>query len=506
MNQEVLEEILGCPTLPSLPEVAVRVIELTENADVRMDDLSRTIQNDQGLAAKVLRTVNSSFYGLRRKCSTINQALVLLGMASVKTLALGFSLVSSLSKDKDDGFDYVAYWRLGIYSAVGAKIIAGEVGRSKIEDEAFLGGLLQDIGVMAMHKALGARYGEVLARTGGDHRRLVKCEIDEFEVQHPDIGAMLAKRWKLPDELVMPVRYHERPTAAPLEWADVVRCVHLGNLAHDVVTCEDTVAAVRQFHKRAGEWYDLTPSACDDILTRVAGSAKEIAAIFRLDTGPAADAEEILATAAARMVEMARVESRDPSSSSTDLAGEGMAKLTVDGDRVEPLTGALRRPAFEAALAAWFSPGDRQPESLSLLLVCVDGLEALVKMHGVEAGDEAMLGTVALLRKHFDPMGAVVGRFAADTFAVAASGQTQIAVLRAAGEFRADLARSSAQWRVTPDAPPLPVTVSVGTAAAAPGSAGFDRPQQLLAAAMRAVQASRAGGGNAVRAFVAKAA
>ncbi len=71
MNHELLEEILSCPSLPSLPAVAVRVIEMTQNPNVKLDELASVIQNDQGLSAKILRTVNSSFYGLRQRCSTI---------------------------------------------------------------------------------------------------------------------------------------------------------------------------------------------------------------------------------------------------------------------------------------------------------------------------------------------------------------------------------------------------------------------------------------------------
>src|SRR3982751_5373593 len=127
MNQDMLERILRCPNLPTLPTVAVRVLELTQNVNVSMDDLTATIQNDQGLAAKVLKTVNSSFYGLRRPCASISQAVVLLGLSAVKALALGFSLVSAVG-EADDEFDHVAYWRRGLYTAVAARAIAKQAG------------------------------------------------------------------------------------------------------------------------------------------------------------------------------------------------------------------------------------------------------------------------------------------------------------------------------------------------------------------------------------------
>jgi HD-like signal output (HDOD) protein len=272
MNEELLEQILSCPALPSLPAVAVRVVELTQRPDASLDDLAATIQNDQALAAKVLKTVNSSFYGLRMRCSTINQALVMLGMSTVKSLALGFSLVSSVPNDTGDEFDLTAYWRRGLYTAVAARCIADAAGKV-YADEAFLGGLLQDIGMMAMHQALGERYDK-LAAAAGPHRRLAKAELAELDVQHADIGAMLTERWKFPPELVLPVKYHERPTAAPAEHADIVRCVGLGNMAHDVLTDADPGPALRRFQIHAQLWFGMGPDESEALLTRIAAGAR----------------------------------------------------------------------------------------------------------------------------------------------------------------------------------------------------------------------------------------
>ena len=109
MRKDVLEEILSCPSLPSLPAVAVRVIELTSDPNVRLSDLGEMIETDQGLTTKILRTVNSSYYGLRQKCANIQKALVMLGLNPVKSLALSFSLVSAVQDGESEGeFDFVS--------------------------------------------------------------------------------------------------------------------------------------------------------------------------------------------------------------------------------------------------------------------------------------------------------------------------------------------------------------------------------------------------------------
>jgi two-component system, cell cycle response regulator len=529
MNPDVLEEILSCPSLPTLPAVALRVIELTSDPDISLELLSETIQSDQGLAAKILRTANSSFYAPRQKITTINQALVMLGLSAVKSLALGFSLVDTINDPHDAAFDYVAYWRRGLYTAVGAKLIARAAGKH-FEDEAFLGGLLQDIGVVAMHKALGGPYDAINARTEGRHSRLARLELAELETQHADIGAMLGKRWKLPDELVWPIKYHERPTAAPVECTDLVRCVHLGNTAHDVLTDADPGQAHRRFVRKAEEWMGLGSEQAADLLKEIAAAAEEVSGLFRLDTGKAADAESILRRAQDRLVELAHEQER------LSPYGAAIDELLMDSHRVDPITGAMARAAFDSAIRELFHESLQTGAPVAVVLVVLDGFDRLVEKHGVAAGDEALICTAALLRSHLDALGAVVSRWADSAFAVAVPATGQVGAVKLCAAFREDVKRASKRWR-TPAAPassrclpatverarahgewggrrrtadpgqgdgkPLPVTVSVGAAALDATTAGlYTRVEQLVAAAARAVEASRHAGGDCIRAFV----
>ena len=201
MDTQLLDDILSCPTLPTLPSVAIRVLELTADPDVEMEQLAREIQYDQGIAAKILRTVNSSFFGLRRRCSSIEHALVMLGLGPVKSLVLGFSLVSTISGEEGDEFDYQAYWKRGLTSAIAGKYLAVQVENKTIIDEVFLAALFQDIGMIAMHRTLGEKYLEVVRETEGVHSKLAKLELDTFEIQHSTVGASLCEKWKMPYEI-----------------------------------------------------------------------------------------------------------------------------------------------------------------------------------------------------------------------------------------------------------------------------------------------------------------
>src|SRR3982750_278433 len=111
MNDQLLAKLKNVSLLPSLPAIAIKVLDLTRQPNVGVADVAKVISNDAALSAKVLRTVNSSFYALPTRVSTINHAASLLGLQSIKTLALGFSLVSSFNSDKSKAFDYNRFWR-----------------------------------------------------------------------------------------------------------------------------------------------------------------------------------------------------------------------------------------------------------------------------------------------------------------------------------------------------------------------------------------------------------
>jgi diguanylate cyclase (GGDEF)-like protein len=472
MNRDTLDKILRCPELPSLPAAAVRVIELTSDPNVSLDELGSVIQNDQGLAAKVLRTVNSSFYGLRQRCATIQKALVMLGLGPVKSLALGFSLVSSIGQKRDEDFDYVAYWRRGLFSAVASKFVA-ESAMSKIGDEAFLGGLLQDVGVMAMYKALGADYAAALKATEGDHRRLVRIELERFELQHPDVGALLAQRWKLPEQLVMPVKYHERPTAAPIEGEEIVQCVAVGNLVHDVLTDADPAPAMRRLYERCDQWFGLTGERVDALVRRSAEATRQMSSLFRLDTGAFADADEVLQRARAQADRLVQTPA-------APQAGR-VESLLIDSARTDPMTGAVSRAAFPEAVRLAVTAAHTASTHIGLLMVRADGLRELVD-RGDATGDDAALALATLLAEGVGLE--AVCRLGPDLFAVIIAGADDPAVQSASARVRQ-------RWNsVRPAGHEL--ALSVGAGSRPPGASVASTAQTLIDAASRSLTAARA--------------
>ncbi len=479
MKNGLIEEVLACPALPSLPAVALRVIDLTSDPNVKMHELAETITNDQGLAAKILKTVNSSYYALRTPCGSIQKALVMLGLSPVKTLALGFSLVSSMDSRGDSGFDYVAYWRRGLYTGVAAKAFA-EVVRSPISEEAFLAGLLQDIGQMAMYRALQGRYLKVMAKADGDHRKLAKAELEELDTQHAEVGAMLAQRWKLPADLTMAVRYHERPTAAPPETAMIVKFVALGQCVHDALTDRDPREAMRRTYERAQQWLELGPTPVDELVKRVAEQVKEVSRLFKLDTGVAADAEEILKIAEERR---AVLEGGVPLSPD----GDGLTRLVARDADVDPLTGVLSRQGFDSTVRHAFQAGFKSGSWTSIVQCIIDSYGKALPGDRLELADEGLLSVSGALTKQFEPRGGVVCRLSKDLFAVVITGADQGALLSMVAAFRGSTQAGAMRDRG--------LLVSVSSASAGPGTV-MSSPTELVIAATKALQSERKSAGQ----------
>ncbi|MDB5297048.1 MAG: hypothetical protein JWO31_3031, partial [Phycisphaerales bacterium] len=128
MSEPLVERIKRCPNLPSMPAIAIQVLDLAQRPDADIAEIARTISKDPALAGKILRTVNSSFYARSQPVGTISHALVILGLQAVKTLVLGFSLVTNLAKAtaKPNGFQHLGYWKRSIYAATAARTIAAK--------------------------------------------------------------------------------------------------------------------------------------------------------------------------------------------------------------------------------------------------------------------------------------------------------------------------------------------------------------------------------------------
>ena len=480
MNQELLKQVLKSPRLPSLPTIALKVIELAQDPEAEFRDIADVVQHDPALSGKILRTVNSAFYGQERTIGTISRALQVLGLNSVKTLALGFSLVGNLKGADDKGFDHVGYWRRSLYTATAARTLSRSAGLVQ-QEEAFLGGLLQDLGMVALSQALGTQYGAVLQAAGPRHASLRDYEAAALGVDHAEVGAALAESWGLPPLLVGPIRHHESPGDADDELQGIVRSVALGNRVAEIfLNDRGDGAALDAYHTQAEEWFGLTRAEADTQLRQIHEETEEMGRLFNLPTGNLGNPDEILARANEALMQIT-------------LQSQQENRQLITEVTTDALTGASNRRAFDQFVVDQFEKAT-SGKPISALFIDIDHFKRFNDTYGHAMGDRVLIVFTQTLRRAVAPRGTVF-RYGGEEFAVVCP-ETDATMAAQIAEA-ARLAIEHDACVLANDGQELKITCSIGVATHT--GATFDSVARLLKAADQGVYAAKAAGRNCVR-------
>jgi len=500
MTGPSIESVLDCPTLPSLPRVAIEVLTLSREPEISLERIAEAIEHDQALTGRILRTVNSSFHGLSEPCPTLSRAVAYLGLNSVKSIVLGFSLVDC-GKHSAGGFDYIDYWRRSVYSAAAARTLA-EYSRGCDPEEAFIVSLLQDIGMIALLHSQGEAYVQVVADDAeGRHELLAEAEQAAYGFDHAAVGAALGANWGLPEGFTETIRRHHAPEEIDASLRTLARTVALANLAVRVLTEPDPAERLGEFQERARAWFQIPQTDAERLIERFAEGASELSSLLRVNTGDPPDIANILTQANTQLLEhqiALQEETRQLKEDAEALSRQAM---------VDPLTGAFNRKYFDEQLKARFQSVAETEGCLALAFVDVDKFKAINDSHGHQAGDAVLKEVAARLRRVVAEEGEVC-RYGGEEFAVILPGAGRRAAARLAERLRLEVEASPCEL-IGQDAPDarLDVTVSIGVAALGPDSAGvFTTATRLFTAADKAMYAAKAGGRNCVRIFNPRAA
>ncbi|MGD9016860.1 MAG: HDOD domain-containing protein [Desulfobacterales bacterium] len=217
--------------LPTLPAIAAQLIEAVQKDEPDIGVISAIIANDPPLSIEVLKFVNSPYFGFRRKISSVHHAAQMLGINTVKNLAISFALIKTFSR-QSNGFDYSDFWKDSLVAAVSCKLIAQAVQPEFAEDAFFLG-LLHNIGILVLVEYLPSEYEPVIQEVKEEKTHLSAVENQILGFDHMQIGSYLVKKWGLPDIMVHAIRFHHHPDqqdgdSEPLETATHI--LHLSTL------------------------------------------------------------------------------------------------------------------------------------------------------------------------------------------------------------------------------------------------------------------------------------
>ena len=223
-----LEKIrLFVDKMPSLSTTVSKVLEICSRPDTVPNDLNRVIALDPVLAGQVLKLINSAYYSLMNKVTSLTRAIIMLGLNTVKNLALSTAIIRSVSQAKKSrALPIRAFWAHSIAVGVMAKLLAAGRGLSLAErEEYFVAGLLHDLGKIP----IGDEYTEVLARVETAQEPLVTVEQQVLGLDHEEVGTMIATKWKLNAVLTDAICHHHAPELAAAAHRDLVATVALAD-------------------------------------------------------------------------------------------------------------------------------------------------------------------------------------------------------------------------------------------------------------------------------------
>ncbi len=475
LPNNLLRMLHSCRTLPSVPAVAIQVLDLSQDPDVGTAQVAKVIVRDPALTAKVLKVANSAWCGVRREVTTLDQAVSLLGLNGTMSLALSFSLVRGLRKTEGVKFDHQVYWRRSVISAT-ATLSVGIRIKAADQHELFLAGLLQDIGMLVLNEAMPA-YGELVASANGDHCLLVEIERRELQADHAQVGGWLLSKWGLPGRFIEAINSsHERGSITK----PLAKSVAIGGRIADIWINPDTKAATTAAADAVKGLLDISHSQFDQILAKAATDLPEVTENLDIAVGDEVFINGLLDQAREAIAEL------------NLRALQEARNFAVQAQR-DALTSLYNRSYLDQILGEQFNKSRNLAQPLTVIFIDIDKFKDINDTYGHHGGDAVLVSVSETIRSATRECDTIV-RFGGDEFIVLLSNTGEDL-----GAEIAERIRSAVDKRLhhAGEGTQIQVTVSVGWATMSPGL-NVMSARELLESADRSLYAAKTAGRNRV--------
>lgn len=228
-------------SLPTLPMVVTKILNLVEDPKSTGQQVAEAVGMDQAMVAAVLKIVNSPFYGLNRRISSVNHAILLLGFRTIRNMALSATLLTTFGNASSNRkFDRALFWRHSIGCACTARLLGKRL-RLVDPEEAFLAGLIHDMGRIVFDHYFATEFARVLERTQAGEP-LLPVEREVFGVDHATVGRLVAQKWNFPPGVAEAIGAHHEPSRAE-KAGSLAAVVHVADeLSHRAFSGDETPA------------------------------------------------------------------------------------------------------------------------------------------------------------------------------------------------------------------------------------------------------------------------
>ena len=219
--------------IPSLPEIITKSIEIMQDENASVGDLSKVISNDIGLTARVLKLVNSAYYGFPKQISTIQQSISILGFTTIKGVILSASIYKMFSNKNNQTFNYKDFWKHSLLVASSSRMLSKYV-ESNFKEDIFAAAFLHDIGKIILAQYDWQNYSQVCSQKNLSDLEMMKVEEQYCGLNHCEIANIVAYSWNLPEIFCDIITYHHYPLNS-FKFKKECSIVYLSNLIVDSI-------------------------------------------------------------------------------------------------------------------------------------------------------------------------------------------------------------------------------------------------------------------------------
>ena len=227
--KQVQSQLARCPSLPSLGSINKALQGLVLMEQSYTGQIAEIIRRDPSLTARLLRMVNSVYYGLATPVSSIEEAVFYLGVREIRQLAVVTPVIEDFQRlTRQCDFPWREFWQHCIATALVTREMAGDV-QAAGDDSEYVAGLIHDIGKLVMAWSFPDHFAAIHRQAMETRRDLIELENEILGIDHAELGALYLERHRLPELMVNTVRFHHQPEKAP-ESIRLVACVHIADL------------------------------------------------------------------------------------------------------------------------------------------------------------------------------------------------------------------------------------------------------------------------------------
>lgn len=212
-KERIKKQLSAIGTLPSVPQIITEVSALLDDERTSAHDLCKVISKDQAIVAKILAVANSPLYGLPRRVSTIEFAVVIIGFEHIKNILVALSLVDAFKNRNTSTWNHTNYWMHSLITATAAKRIADDLRYPK-SGEVFTAGLLHDLGLAVLNRYMNNDFIKIYNLVNQQQIKHLYAEEQILEFNHQDIAEFLLEKWNFPPYIIEAVLYHHKPSSA----------------------------------------------------------------------------------------------------------------------------------------------------------------------------------------------------------------------------------------------------------------------------------------------------